>query len=102
MRLGSDTGLPLRGWQRRALVKYLATQPRDFLAVATPGLDAGPAGAEARRADFAGEEAARNVIRRVLATVGAEPTGDGVNIDSKTTEYFLRHVRFLPYFRVEN
>ena len=37
MRLGSDTGLPLRGWQRRALVKYLATQPRDFLAVATPG-----------------------------------------------------------------
>jgi len=28
---------PLRGWQRRALVKYLAGQPRDFLAVATPG-----------------------------------------------------------------
>lgn len=27
----------LRGWQRRALVKYLAGQPRDFLAVATPG-----------------------------------------------------------------
>nr|WP_108637227.1 DEAD/DEAH box helicase [Mycobacterium terramassiliense] len=37
MRLGSDTGLPLRGWQRRALVRYLAAQPRDFLAVATPG-----------------------------------------------------------------
>jgi hypothetical protein len=37
MRLGSDTGLPWRGWQRRALVKYLAAQPRDFLAVATPG-----------------------------------------------------------------
>ncbi|OBK46538.1 DEAD/DEAH box helicase [Mycobacterium sp. 1081908.1] len=34
---GSDTGLALRGWQRRALVKYLAAQPRDFLAVATPG-----------------------------------------------------------------
>src|SRR6202012_1015784 len=30
-------GRALRGWQRRALVKYLATQPRDFLAVATPG-----------------------------------------------------------------
>lgn len=30
-------GAPLRGWQRRALVKYLAGQPRDFLAVATPG-----------------------------------------------------------------
>ena len=28
---------PLRGWQRRAMVKYLAGQPRDFLAVATPG-----------------------------------------------------------------
>jgi superfamily II DNA or RNA helicase len=28
---------PLRGWQRRALVKYLAGQARDFLAVATPG-----------------------------------------------------------------
>lgn len=25
------------GWQRRALVQYLGTQPRDFLAVATPG-----------------------------------------------------------------
>ena len=33
----SDTGTGvLRGWQRRALVKYLAGQPRDFLAVATP------------------------------------------------------------------
>jgi superfamily II DNA or RNA helicase len=28
---------PLRGWQRRALARYLATAPRDFLAVATPG-----------------------------------------------------------------
>lgn len=27
----------LRDWQRRALVKYLAAKPRDFLAVATPG-----------------------------------------------------------------
>src|SRR6201997_3662072 len=33
----SDPGLPLRGWHRRALVKYLAPQPRYFLAVATPG-----------------------------------------------------------------
>ena len=32
-----DGGRALRGWQRRALVKYLAGQPRDFLAVATPG-----------------------------------------------------------------
>jgi superfamily II DNA or RNA helicase len=27
----------LRGWQRRALVRYLTTRPRDFLLVATPG-----------------------------------------------------------------
>ena len=26
----------LRGWQRRALVKYLAARPRDYLLVATP------------------------------------------------------------------
>jgi superfamily II DNA or RNA helicase len=29
--------VPLRSWQRSALVSYLRTQPRDFLAVATPG-----------------------------------------------------------------
>ncbi|MGH3933211.1 MAG: DEAD/DEAH box helicase family protein, partial [Pseudonocardiaceae bacterium] len=28
---------PLRAWQRRALARYLATAPQDFLAVATPG-----------------------------------------------------------------
>ena len=28
---------PLRAWQRSALVTYLRTNPRDFLAVATPG-----------------------------------------------------------------
>ena len=31
------TAKPLRAWQRRALTKYLTRQPRDFLAVATPG-----------------------------------------------------------------
>ncbi|QRP43943.1 DEAD/DEAH box helicase [Amycolatopsis sp. FDAARGOS 1241] len=31
------TARPLRAWQRRALTKYLATRPQDFLAVATPG-----------------------------------------------------------------
>lgn len=30
-------GGALRAWQRRALTKYLAGKPRDFLAVATPG-----------------------------------------------------------------
>jgi hypothetical protein len=33
---GHAGGRALRGWQRRALVKYLTAQPRDFLAVATP------------------------------------------------------------------
>jgi superfamily II DNA or RNA helicase len=28
---------PLRQWQRRALTRYLAVKPKDFLAVATPG-----------------------------------------------------------------
>ncbi|MGH3913330.1 MAG: DEAD/DEAH box helicase [Pseudonocardiaceae bacterium] len=28
---------PLRAWQRRALARYLAASPQDFLAVATPG-----------------------------------------------------------------
>jgi superfamily II DNA or RNA helicase len=28
---------PLRAWQRRALTRYLAARPKDFLAVATPG-----------------------------------------------------------------
>ncbi len=38
MRVGAapDTQA-LRSWQRRALVRYLAAQPKDFLAVATPG-----------------------------------------------------------------
>ncbi|MGH3980057.1 MAG: DEAD/DEAH box helicase [Pseudonocardiaceae bacterium] len=31
------TQRPLRSWQRRALARYLATAPQDFLAVATPG-----------------------------------------------------------------
>lgn len=33
----TTSGGSLRAWQRRALTKYLATKPRDFLAVATPG-----------------------------------------------------------------
>ncbi|UEA59269.1 DEAD/DEAH box helicase [Gordonia otitidis] len=33
----TPAGPPLRAWQRRALTKYLASRPTDFLAVATPG-----------------------------------------------------------------
>jgi len=32
-----STARPLRAWQRRALTKYLTSNPKDFLAVATPG-----------------------------------------------------------------
>lgn len=31
------SALPLRAWQRRALTRYLANRPVDFMAVATPG-----------------------------------------------------------------
>ncbi len=34
---GMTTARPLRAWQRRAITKYLAAGPKDFLAVATPG-----------------------------------------------------------------
>lgn len=33
----TTTSRPLRAWQRRAITKYLAGSPKDFLAVATPG-----------------------------------------------------------------
>ncbi|MEV4314654.1 DEAD/DEAH box helicase [Actinocrispum sp. NPDC049592] len=33
----SPSQRPLRAWQRRAITKYLASAPKDFLAVATPG-----------------------------------------------------------------
>jgi superfamily II DNA or RNA helicase len=35
--VAAPSGRPLRTWQRRALARYLAHSPRDFLAVATPG-----------------------------------------------------------------
>jgi len=34
---GTTTARTLRAWQRRAITKYLAGGPKDFLAVATPG-----------------------------------------------------------------
>ncbi|MGH3982896.1 MAG: DEAD/DEAH box helicase [Pseudonocardiaceae bacterium] len=35
--VATSSSRPLRAWQRRALARYLATSPQDFLAVATPG-----------------------------------------------------------------
>ena len=42
-----------------------------------------------RHADFAGKQAARNVARRILAAIGAEPAGDRVDIDADGAENFL-------------
>ena len=50
-----------------------------------------------RGADLAGEEPARDVVRRVLAAVGAEPAGDGVDVDAVGAENLLGH-RFLLLF----
>ncbi|BBZ06126.1 hypothetical protein MDOR_02950 [Mycolicibacterium doricum] len=57
----------LRGWQRRALVRYLAAKPRDFLAVATPG-----AGKTAFALRIAGELLADGTVERVTVVVPTE------------------------------
>ncbi|MCV6980892.1 DEAD/DEAH box helicase [Mycolicibacterium pulveris] len=54
----------LRGWQRRALVRYLTAQPRDFLAVATPG-----SGKTAFALRVAGELLADGTVERVTVVV---------------------------------
>jgi superfamily II DNA or RNA helicase len=57
----------LRGWQRRALVKYLGAKPRDFLAVATPG-----AGKTAFALRIAGELLADGTVDRITVVVPTE------------------------------
>jgi superfamily II DNA or RNA helicase len=57
----------LRGWQRRALVRYLAARPRDFLAVATPG-----SGKTTFALRIAGELLAEGVVERVTVVVPTE------------------------------
>ena len=57
----------LRGWQRRALVRYLTSKPRDFLLVATPG-----AGKTAFALRIAGELLADRVIETVTVVVPTE------------------------------
>lgn len=57
----------LRGWQRRALVKYLAAKPRDYLAVATPG-----AGKTTFALRIAGELLSEGVVERVTIVVPTE------------------------------
>ena len=57
----------LRGWQRRALVKYLAARPKDFLAVATPG-----AGKTTFALRIAAELLADGIVKQVTVVVPTE------------------------------
>ena len=77
----------LRGWQRRALVRYLTAAPRDFLAVATPG-----AGKTAFALRIAGELLAEGVVERITVVVPTEhlkiqwaqaAAGVGMSLDPK-------------------
>jgi superfamily II DNA or RNA helicase len=57
----------LRGWQRRALVRYLAAKPRDFLTVATPG-----SGKTAFALRVASELLADATVERITVVVPTE------------------------------
>ena len=57
----------LRGWQRRALVRYLGAQPRDFLTVATPG-----SGKTAFALRVAAELLADGAVDRITVVVPTE------------------------------
>ncbi len=57
----------LRGWQRRALVKYLTSKPRDFLAVATPG-----AGKTTFALRIAAELLAEGTVSKITVVVPTE------------------------------
>jgi superfamily II DNA or RNA helicase len=77
----------LRGWQRRALVRYLTTKPQDFLLVATPG-----AGKTAFALRIAGELLADGSIDAITVVVPTEhlktqwalaAAVDGISLDPK-------------------
>ena len=57
----------LRGWQRRALVRYLSARPQDFLLVATPG-----AGKTAFALRIAAELLAEGEVDRITVVVPTE------------------------------
>jgi superfamily II DNA or RNA helicase len=79
----------LRGWQRRALVRYLGAKPRDFLAVATPG-----AGKTTFALRIAAELLADGTVERITVVVPTEhlktqwalaAAGAGIALDPKFT-----------------
>lgn len=91
------TASRLRAWQAAALDQYLSTQPRDFLAVATPG-----AGKTTFALRVATELIAQRVIRRVtvvaptehLKTQWADAAGRvGIKIDPNFKNAQGRHGR---------
>ncbi len=63
----AGTKAPLRAWQARALAKYLAAKPRDFLAVATPG-----AGKTTFALRVASELLAARTVDRIIVVVPTE------------------------------
>ena len=77
----------LRSWQRRALVRYLAAKPRDFLTVATPG-----SGKTAFALRVAGELLADGAVEQITVVVPTEhlktqwalaAAGVGIALDPK-------------------
>ena len=77
----------LRGWQRRALVRYLTAKPRDFLLVATPG-----AGKTAFALRIAAELLADRTVDTLTVVVPTEhlktqwataAAADGIDLDPK-------------------
>ena len=57
----------LRNWQKRALDTYLRENPKDFLAVATPG-----AGKTTFALTVASELLKRRIVNRVIVVVPTE------------------------------
>ena len=77
----------LRGWQRRALVRYLTAKPRDYLLVATPG-----AGKTTFALRIAAELLAEGTVERVTVVVptehlkvqwAASAAGAGISLDPR-------------------
>ncbi len=85
----------LRGWQRRAMVKYLAARPRDFLAVATPG-----SGKTTFALRIVGELLADGTVERVTIVVPTEhlkiqwaraAAAMGISLDPKFSNSSAQH-----------
>ena len=77
----------LRGWQRRALVRYLGAKPKDFLAVTTPG-----AGKTTFALRVAAELLAERTVEKITVVVPTEhlkiqwaraASGAGISLDPK-------------------